>query len=176
MNSFRNSLDLPFQEGAPSKEKVFELKKWLKANSDKYQIAYVTLFHGASKSASIEEEGLKPTSPSRRRSYQSTSGYVYLAPTPERAKMFGDLANQSKSDVYAVTVRVIDLKADSDQLANQRAEGADVGNSVAESIVYGGSVRVRGRIEPWQVRKLDGMDCEFDEPTEDEDLDSGPRM
>lgn len=145
---------LPFEEGPPSKEKIATLKKWLSKHGDKYKNEYVTLYHGTGISVPVLKEGLKPTSATRRRSYQATSGYVYLAPTYERAKTFGDLANMGKSKVYAVQVPVNKLLADRDQLNNQRAVGVEVGNTVAESLVYGGSARVKGKIDLWQIEEV----------------------
>jgi len=153
-NVFEDSLPLPFEEGVPSADKVNALKKWLSKNTDKYNPKYVTLYHSTGANVPILEQGIKPTSATRRRSYQSHPGYVYLAPTPERAKIFGDLGNSSNSKTYAVKVQVQNLRADRDQLNNQRAVGEDVGNSVAESLIYGGSARVKGKIELWQIKEL----------------------
>ncbi len=51
---------------------------------------------------------------------------------------------------------VRNLLADRDQLNNQRSSGrfGIIGNSVGESIIYGGGVRVKGAIEPWAIRKI----------------------
>lgn len=156
-NPFPDAAPLPFEEGVPSPEKVRAMASWLRRHSGKYdygRIEYVVLYHATGISIPVLEQGLLPTSVTRRRSYQSTSGYVYLAPTPERAKTFGDLGNGGRSRIYAVKVPVKALRADTDQLNNLRSVGVIVGNSVAESIVYGGSVRVKGRIEAWQIREV----------------------
>jgi hypothetical protein len=81
---------------------------------------------------------------------------VYLANTPERAENFGKLGNQGRCAVYEVVVLVRTLRADLDQLNNLRSTGLhnDMGNTVGESIIYGGGVRVKGKIEPWQVRRM----------------------
>ena len=149
----KDVLDNPFEEGVPNADKVKKIKEWLSKYSDPYDIRYVKFYHATDSSLPIEEVGLLPTSNNRRRSYQSSSGYVYLACIPSDAKLFGDLGNMSRSVVYEVVVRVIDLKADTDQLINIRGVGTNVGNSVAESIVYGRGVRVKGKIDPWQIRK-----------------------
>lgn len=154
LNPFDDTLQIPFEEGPPTKEKAREVQRWVKDHSDVYKNEYVVLYHGTDPTLPISQEGLKPTSVNRRRSYQSRSGYVYLAITPERAKTFGDLGNSGNSVVYAVRVRVRDLKADTDQLNNQRAVGNKLGNSIGESIVYGGGVRVKGSIHPYAVRQL----------------------
>jgi hypothetical protein len=149
------SVDNPFIEGVPTEEKVKSVKKWLSDNLDKYNPIYVNFYHATHPDLPIEEEGLLPTSNGRKRSYQSQIGYVYLANTPERAKTFGDLAyGINNSVIYEVAVRVQDLKADLDQIRNQRITGVDIGNSVAESIVYGGGVRVKKKIEPWQIKRV----------------------
>lgn len=147
--------DNPFKEGPPSKQKVKEIRDWISSHNSIYLIDYVKFYHATDPSIPVLDQGLLPTSNVlRRRSFQSTSGYVYLANTPERAKMFGDLGNQSRSVIYEVIVPVWKLKADIDQLNNVRSTGVDVGNSVAESIVYGGGVRIEGKIEPWQIKLL----------------------
>jgi hypothetical protein len=131
------------------------LKGWLKANSDLYDNKFTVLYHGTDERVPAETVGLLPTSRLRRRSYQSTSGYVYLAATPERARSFGNAGNGGRCCVYAVVVPVRKLLADMDQITNQRSVGrGPVGNSVAESLVFSGSVRVKRRIEPWAIRKV----------------------
>lgn len=149
-------LDLPFVEGVPSPEKAQLMNRWVLDNKDRYAGKLVKLYHGTDPSLLIEEEGLKPTSATRRRSYQSQSGYVYLANTPERAEVFGKLGNQGRCAVYEVIVLVKNLRADLDQLNNQRAAGrfGDIGNTVGESIIYGGGVRIKGALEAWQVRRM----------------------
>ena len=147
-------IENPFKEGLPSAKKVQEINRYLQANKDKYNPKYVKFYHGTAKGLPIEEKGLLPTSTTRRKSYQSESGYVYLANTPERAKTFGDLGNMSNSDVYEVVVPVNKLLPDLDQLNNLRSTGEKIGNTLGDSIVYGGGVRIKGKIEPYAVRKL----------------------
>lgn len=146
-------LDLPFIEGVPSPEKAKAMTKLVKDNSKLYKHSYVKMYHATDARLRILDDGLKPTSASRRRSYQSESGYVYLANTPERAKNFGDSGNGGKSVVYEVLVPVRKLLPDKDQLANQLAVGNELGNSIGESIVYGGGARHMGKIEPWAIRE-----------------------
>lgn len=150
-------LDLPFIEGVPSPEKAKAMQRWILDHKDRYANKLVKLYHGTDPSLPIEEEGLKPTSATRRRSYQSESGYVYLANTPERAENFGKLGNQGRCAVYEVVVPIRHLRADLDQLNNQRSTGryGDLGDTVGESIVYGGGVRIKGGLEPWQVRRME---------------------
>lgn len=159
---FPDALRLPYVEGVPNVQKVKTLQAWLKSHSDRYKNESVVLYHATGIRIPIASQGLKPTSATRRRSYQSTPGYVYLAATPERAKNFGDLGNQSQSRVYAVSVLLRHLKADLDQLVNQRSTGQDIGNSLAESILFGGGARVKGAIPMWNVREVHaGPDGKF---------------
>lgn len=144
-------VQFPFEEGSPNQNKIEEMEKWIKLNKDIYNPSYIKLYHATNPSIPVLEEGLKPTSLNRRRSYQSSSGYVYLANTPERAKVFGDLANQGRSIVYEITIPVHKLKPDKDQLNNLRATGREIGNSLAESIIYGGGVAHKGKIEPYYI-------------------------
>jgi len=109
-------LVLPFIEGVPAPEKARLLTSWVKKNADIYANKLVRLYHATDSSLPIEHEGLKPTSEIRRRSYQSSSGYVYLANTPSRAKTFGDLGNGGASIVYEVVAPIRHLLADKDQL------------------------------------------------------------
>lgn len=146
---------LPFEEGLPSAVRAAEMKEWLKQHGSRFTPTYTILYHATGENVPVMEKGLLPTSDARRRSYQSESGYVYLAATPERAKTFGDLGNGSKSIVYEVIVPVHKLLPDADQLHNLRAAGTDVGNSIEESIVYAGGARVKGAIEQWQIRPFD---------------------
>jgi hypothetical protein len=146
-------VQLPFEEGLPSKEKAARMRSWLSANSDLYLQRYTVLYHGTDPRLPILKEGLKPTTPTRRRSFQSSSGFVYLAATPERAEQFGRLGNQGRCTVYQVAVLVRHLLADLDQIRNQQSVGLAVGTSLADSIVYTGCARVRGSIPPYQVRQ-----------------------
>jgi hypothetical protein len=166
-------LALPFVEGLPTPERAQSMTAWIRENSDRYANKLVILFHATDPSLPIEREGLKPTSTNRRRSYQAASGYVYLANTPERAKNFGDLGNQGRSVVYEVVVRIRHLLADMDQLNNQRSVGRVIGDSIGESIVYGGGARIKGRIEPWAVRKM--ADAELGLQREHESAAGGPK-
>lgn len=148
-------LTLPFVEGMPSPDKARAMTAWVRTNSDRYENKLVKMYHATAASLPIEAQGLKPTTDARRRSYQSASGYVYLANTPERAKNFGDLGNQSNCVIYEVLVRIRHMKADTDQLNNLRSVGQEMGDSIGESIIYGGGARVKGKIDAWAVRKMD---------------------
>lgn len=157
--SLRHSMgpvfDLPFDEGLPTPGKAQRVSRWIRERIQAARgsdTAYVRLYHGTHPNLPILEEGLRPTSLSRRRSYQSTSGYVYLAVTPERAETFGRMGNGGQCRVYEVIVSLRRLKADLDQLTNQRSVGMAIGNTLGESAVYGGGFRVSGPIDPWAIR------------------------
>lgn len=152
-----NIVKFPFQEGVPSPDKVKQMKEWLNSKKDIFMPSYIKMYHATDPSIPILEKGLKPTSNSRRRSYQSESGFVYLANTPERAKTFGDLGNSGRSIIYEIVVPINKLMPDLDQLNNIRASGQNVGNSLAESIIYGGGARLKGKIEPYAIRVYQGV-------------------
>lgn len=143
-----------------------EMTKHINSSKDIYRPKYIKLYHGTHPQHPIESEGLKPTSANRRKSLQSSSGYVYLATTPEKAKMFGDLGNGiNNSKVYEVIVPTHHILPDHDQLNNKRAAeteyGGDtkqeIGKSIGDSIVHGGTVRVKGAIPPWQIKEHTGQ-------------------
>lgn len=115
----------------------------------------IRLYHGTSVGHDVMNKGLLPTSATRRRSLQSGSGFVYLSYDPQRALNFATSGypGEKRFVVYAVTVPIRKLKADADQLRNKRmwGERPDIGSSLADSLIWGGGARVRGRIEPWQI-------------------------
>ncbi len=137
---------------------IERLAKWLR----EHRMDFVRMYHGTSVRNDVMGKGLLPTTTSRRNSYQSASGYVYLSIYPGMAYQFGRMASLNASDdvngnrvsVYAVDLTVRRLSADLDQLANKRAGGLLVGNSLAESIVYGSGARVKGRIDPMTICRL----------------------
>lgn len=138
-------------------EWIRSFNKELKNNQNIYLPKYMIFFHGAAKSdvKDIYQNGLKPTSATRRKSYQSTPGYVYLANNRDRAQLFGDLGNGSNAGVFAVLVKTTDIKADLDQLRNVIAYNTYpdrvIKQTIGDSIFYGGGVRVKGSIPPYQI-------------------------
>ena len=142
--------ELPFiHDETP--EGVERMKKWLREHKDDY----VRLYHGTSSSFDIAHQGLLPTSARRRNSFQSQSGYVYLSVWPSLARTFGEIGNPyHETVVYAVDIKVSDLKPDTDQLYNKRMTGEYdfAGNTLADSIIIGHGARVRGKIEPWRIK------------------------
>lgn len=133
-----------------SPESIARLNKWLRSHKD----TTVRLYHGTGARRPIMQQGLLPTSVKRRNSYQSTSGYVYLSVWPSLARMFGELGNPyDEVVVYAVDIKVKELKPDLDQLYNKRATGAYdyAGNTLADSLIIGHGARVRRKIWPYEI-------------------------
>jgi len=136
--------------GDPSPERIKALASFLRSDPNRF----ITLYHGTASDLPVMEEGLLPTSPSRAKSYQSSPGYVYLSVYPGNAKNFGELAYPGEDiTVYAVNVTARRLLPDTDQLANQRSVGKEVGNSLAESLAIGHGARVKGAVGPMQLYK-----------------------
>jgi hypothetical protein len=136
--------------GNPSPERIKALASFLRSDPNRF----ITLYHGTASDLPVMEEGLLPTSPSRAKSYQSSPGYVYLSVYPGNAKNFGELAYPGEDiTVYAVNVTARRLLPDTDQLANQRSVGKEVGNSLAESLAIGHGARVKGAVGPMQLYK-----------------------
>lgn len=126
---------------------------WLKEHKDDY----VRLYHGTSSSnrESVLKKGILKTTKRRRKSYQSSSGFAYLSRWPTTAKTFGEMNNYSDPDVWAVDVKIGDLKPDLDQLANKRHAGIICGDSLAESLLLGNGARVAKTIQPWQIHRIE---------------------
>lgn len=138
--------------GKPTPERVKELARFLRNDPNRF----ITLYHGTDANLPIMQKGLLPTSATRRRSLQSSPGYVYLSVFPGSAEDFGRMGNPGKPiQVYKVEVTVRRLLPDADQLGNKRLWGGDeynqLGNSLAESLVYGHGARVKGKVDPYQL-------------------------
>lgn len=114
------------------------------------------LFHATDRRHAIMDQGLLPTTFRRRKSMQSAPGYVYLAVFPSQAEDFARMAYPGQRiEVYAVHVTVRMLKADTDQLRNQRMwSGVRCGDTLAESLAIAHTARVKGRIDPWRIRPI----------------------
>lgn len=137
---------------------IDDLNRYIRSNQNIYLPKYILLFHstGFNLKSIIEEEGLLPTSKNRRRSYQSTNGFVYLSPNRSISEMFGSLGNGSKIVTFLVLLRTVDLSIDMDQLKNKKIANPNIliKQTLADSIVYGGSLRYKGRIEPYKFISL----------------------
>lgn len=137
-----------FQSGdKPNKSLVKEFNNWLKKNADKY----VRLYHGTSSNNPIQEQGIKRTTQRNKKSFQSRNGYVYLSRFPDAARLFGEMNNYGDTTVYAVDVKIKDLLPDLDQLNNKRGVGFDVGNTLADSLMYGNGARVKRDVGPYEL-------------------------
>lgn len=144
--------------GNPSDRDVKWLAQWLKSNPD----TEVQLYHGSAAINPIAVDGLKKTSATRRNSLQSSSGFVYLSVFPGMAAEFGRYAALNRGPdqegfrvaVYSVFLRIAELLPDKDQLANQRhyAERYQLGNSLAESLIFGRGARFKGNIDPRRIK------------------------
>lgn len=147
-----SSFDSPFYN-----ERTFitQVNRVITANKDIYLPKYMIFFHAAAKNLenTVLENGLLPTSAKRRRSYQSTDGYVYLAINYNSAVAFGELANSSKISVFAALVKTTDIHIDKDQLRNKRSvqKEVQIKDTLGDSMWYGRSVRYKGKISPYQI-------------------------
>ena len=144
------NIDKYIYNESPSKEDISELNRFLKKNKD----SYIILFHGTSVRHRIKEQGLLKTTAKRRKSYQSESGYVYLSLFPSSARLFGEIAYPHDNVcVYSIRIPVKELKADKDQLRNKRLfSEEDVGNTLAESLIFGHGARVKRNILPYEIQ------------------------
>ena len=122
---------------------------------DEHKEDFVRLYHGTGGNIDVANQGLLKTTKKRRRSYQSTPGYVYLSLYPSSARLFGELGYPyEKAKVHAVDIKIKELKPDLDQLANKRLYDDDLsqlGDSLAESLIYGGGARVKRNILPDEI-------------------------
>lgn len=130
---------------------VDDFNKWLR----KHREDYLRLYHGTGSRHKILEKGILTTTIKRRTSYQSENGYVYLSIYPDSAKTFGELGNPyDKVIVYSVDLKIKELKPDIDQLKNKRFYNKDLsemGNTLAESLIYGHAARVKRSIKPYEI-------------------------
>lgn len=135
----------------PTPEQVKEFSRFLREHRNEF----VWLYHGTAKSLheKVLKKGLLPTSPGRKRSYQSSPGYVYLSVYQSSARNFGAAAYPGQEVVvYRVWVPIRRLLPDRDQLRNQRLFGGrEVGDTLAESLVFGHGARVNKKILPTQL-------------------------
>lgn len=135
-----------------------DVNKQIKGSQNIYLPKYMIFFHGTHSGLAdvISSEGLKPTSKNRRHSFQSTSGYVYLASNFNRAYTFGSLANGPDVCVFAVLVKTTEMCIDMDQLRNMCAAHPEynIKQTLADSIYYGGGIRFKGLIQPYSIIRL----------------------
>lgn len=126
------------------------LNSYLKRNKQNS----IVLYHGTSPRNNILSDGLLKTTTKRRLSYQSTSGFVYLAIFPDMAKMYSDVGyGISNSVVYKVIVPIEYIKPDTDNLYNKRmySPTLDVQDTLADSLFYANTFKVKGNIPPYMI-------------------------
>lgn len=116
----------------------------------------IRLYHGTSVKHDVWDKGLLPTSATRRRSIQSGSGFVYLTYDPMRALTFAQMGYPREGPyvVYSVELPVRMLLADPDQLRNKRQWTGrdDIGTGLIDSLIHGGAVRVKGRVDTYRIK------------------------
>jgi hypothetical protein len=122
--------DMFFRE--PTDDDIKFLNKYLKNN--KYNL--IELYHGTSSDNDIIGNGLL-----------TTNGL---------AKRFGSLAYPKDDiDVYKITVPVYFLKPDLDQIKNVRMwSNENIGETLADSALYGHGFCIKGNIPPYMIKKL----------------------
>ena len=113
-------------------------------------------FHGTSKRnrTNILEKGLLKTNDKRKRSIQSTPGFVYLTMSVESAELFASMAYPNeKIDIYAVLVDAKDMKPDKDQIFNKNLYGNEnLSVNIENSLIYGNGICVKKNIELYNIR------------------------
>lgn len=114
----------------------------------------IVLYHGTSPKNNILSDGLLKTTSKRRLSYQSTSGFVYLAIFPSMAKMYSDIGyGINNSVIYKVIIPIEYIKPDTDNLYNKRMYSPtwDVKDTLADSLFYAHTFKVKGNIPPYMI-------------------------
>lgn len=133
-------------------EKLAEFQRFLKENRNKV----VRLYHATDEKIPILKEGLKPTGKKTATSLGTSFGRVSLGYDPRQVIAFPDLGYPyaKKINIYAVEIPIRNLIPDTDQLRNRRLYGGkqDIGNSLAESLIYGHGAQVKGKIPSSQIR------------------------
>ena len=134
-------------------KKVKQFNKWLK----EHQLDYCYMYHGTDGAIPIEQQGIKRTSAKTKKSYQSAVGFVYLSIYPSMARTFAEIAYPYSKDiaVYRVMVQIGDLLPDKDQLRNKRLySNMNLGDTLAESIMFGSGARVKTDINPNTLTRM----------------------
>jgi hypothetical protein len=145
-----------YQTPSPDDPRLDDFERWLRNNRQRF----VTMYHGTTvPKEDILYKGLLPTSATRRRSYQSSSGYVCLSVYQNMAQDFarmGDPMHADRITVWAVEIAIGRLLPDLDQLANKRMGGVEVEDKLSHSLIYGSGARVKGKIDPMQIHIVAG--------------------
>lgn len=145
---------IPINYDLSMSENVKVLADWLKAYNQKYDIRYVVMYHAAKVTAPVLERGLLAGNSNRKNFGMSENGYVYLAATPKMAQMFGDMAHNGNYIIYEVIVHAGTLLPDKGRLQHTTPDGVK-GSSLAHSLIYAGSAKVKGNIERWQIKRYE---------------------
>jgi hypothetical protein len=151
---------IPFVEGVPTKQSILELERWAQKLLSQHRHPMVILYHGTAPGTADEilRTGLKKTSATRRRSYQSKSGRSYLAVTPARAEAFGRMGNSNCCLVLEITVSLRHLRPDTDQIQNlmgaRPPQGVVSKNTVGFSFGLAGTAACIKVIEPWAIQPI----------------------
>ena len=137
----------------PTRDDITSLNKWLRQHRDDY----VRLYHGTSSELPITDKGLLKTSVKRKRSLQSEPVFVYLSIFPTTARTFGEFGYPRESvTVYAVDVKVSELKPDTDQLKNKRMWcrdiAPDIRDTLGDSLAFGHGARIKRDILPYEIK------------------------
>jgi hypothetical protein len=156
---FNNPIDLLkeypefFYKNINDKDKKEFKELVLSPNSDRYRmIRPIKFYHGTSSDIDIMNDGLLRTTLKNKKSYQSTTGFVYLAVFPDQARTFGEIAYAKSGDlitVYEIYVPVYALVPDKDQLLNNNCYDYNVVNS----ILIAHTVCVKYDIPPYYIKK-----------------------
>lgn len=141
--------------GVPTRQELLDLTSFIYCSKNDW----VSLYHGTDAAHPVMTKGLLPTSDSRRKSLQSSNGYVCLSVFPGMAHDFGTMAYPGRQIVvYKATICFRRLKADIDQLRNQRLHAQrNCGDTLAESLVYGHGARVKGKLDPMYLTLTTGV-------------------
>lgn len=133
-------------------ENIKALNDFLRSNKGNL----IRLYHGTGANNDIENEGLKTTKETTKKSFQSQTGFVYLSIFKDSAKLFGDVAYPYQdTKVVEVEIAISNLKADKDQLYNMRMDtGKEIGETLGDSAIHGNGFRVKGNIPPYMIKNM----------------------
>jgi hypothetical protein len=130
------------------------LSKYLNAlKSNRYDMPSIIFYHGTSTKHDILDKGILTTTSKTAKSLSSTFGYTYLSIYPDHAYRFGDLAYPyGDITVYEVKIPANLILPDKDQIyLMNRESGQNITDNLANSIIYGDGVRVKGDIPPYMI-------------------------
>jgi len=147
-------MKIPINYDLTMEDNVKILADWLKTYNQKYDIHYVIMYHAAKFNIFVIEQGLLAGNNKRKNFGTSENGYVYLATTPKMAEMFGSMAHNGKFVIYEVLVPIGKLLPDKGRLKYTIPDDIQSG-SLAHSLIYAGSAKIKGNIERWQIKRYE---------------------